>query len=205
MSKASDIIQTFKFELYCLDTETTGLDNSTNEIIELSIHRFSSGETKTWCLKSRNIESISTEALRVNGHKLDDLKHLTVQGRERYHDPAKVIAEVENWMLEDGMSDGDRVLVAQNPTFDMSFLQRLWKQEGCEATFPFGPRPFTIDTREIALFIDLLEGTRSEYYNLGSLIKRYGIKNSKAHSAESDTLATKELFLAQLAHLQKNK
>lgn len=192
----------FKFELYCLDTETTGLSHTDNEIVELSIYRFSDQSQRTWCMQPKKLHTIQADALRINGHKLEDLSHMTAYGKATYLDPMKVIPQIENWFLEDGVTDADRVLVGQNPNFDCQFLQALWRQENCSDTFPFGKRPFTIDTREIALFIDLLEGTRSEYYNLGSLIKKFGIKNSKAHTAEADTVATKELFLAQLDYVK---
>jgi DNA polymerase III alpha subunit (gram-positive type) len=192
----------FKFELYFADTETTGLDYMTNDVIELSIYRLSDNTQRTWCMKPKNYESIQMDALRVNHHKLDDLKHITKFGQETYVEPSKVIPKIENWFLEDGVSSGDRILIGQNPIFDLNFLQKLWTDEGCKDTFPFGSRPFLIDTRQLALFLDLAENTRSEYYNLGTLIKKYAIKNSKAHTAEADTLATKELFMAQLGHVK---
>lgn len=193
----------FKFELYFADTETTGLDPIKNDIVELSIYRLSDDTQRTWCMKPKNYESISLDALRVNNHKLEDLKHTTKFGQETYMEPCKVIPLIENWLLEDGVSSEDRILVGQNPIFDLNFMQKLWENEGSKETFPFGSRPFVIDTRQVALFLDLVEGTRHDYYNLGSLIKKYGIKNTKAHTAAADTLATKELFMSQLDYVQK--
>jgi len=192
----------FKFELYFADTETTGLSHLNNEIIELSIYRLSDDSQRTWCIKPAKYDTIQPDALRVNGHKLEDLKHQTAFGKETYKEPNQVIPDIENWMLLDGMAAEDRILIGQNPRFDLEFLQDLWRDQGSMETFPWGNRPFTVDTRELAVFIDLLEGSRSQYYNLGSLIKKYNIKNSKAHTAASDTLATKELFMAQLNHIQ---
>jgi len=189
------------FVIYFADTETSGLEVD-NEIIELSLYRLSDDQQRTWCLKPKRYDNISQDALRINGHKLEDLKHLTKFGQETYIQPAKAIAEIEMWMLEDGVSSEDRILCGQNVKFDLGMLQRLWEQENCKDTFPFGSRPFMQDTREIALFLDLAFGKRSKYYNLGSLIKEYNIKNTKAHSAAADTLATKELFLAQLKTVQ---
>ena len=90
--------------LYVLDTETTGLDASKNDVIELSIIRLATDEQRTWCLKPINFEDISLDALRVNGHKLEDLKGLTKDGRERYCTPNKILVEVENWLMEDGVT-----------------------------------------------------------------------------------------------------
>lgn len=192
----------FKFELYFADTETTGLDSLKNEIIELSIYRLSDDTQRTWCLKPKKYDTISMDALRVNHHKLEDLKHLTKFGQETYLPPSKIIPDIENWFLGDGMSSEDRILIGQNPRFDLGFLQELWKQENCSDTFPFGNRPFTIDTRELSVFLDLAFGKRSQYYNLGSLVEKYGVKKLKAHRATEDTIMTKDVFMAQLKLVQ---
>jgi len=193
---------TSKFEIYFCDTETGGLADDA-EIIELSLYRLSDNSQRTWCIKPTRPELIQPDALRVNGHKLEDLEHKTAYGRETYQPLFKVLPDIENFFLEDGMAAEDRILVGQNVVkFDLPHLERMWASQNCQDTFPFGKRPFCQDTQQIAILIDLLEGTRSEYYNLGTLIKKYGIKNSKAHTAEADTLATKELFMAQFKYLQ---
>jgi len=189
------------FQLYCLDTETTGLDYQKHSIIELSIFRFSDESQRTWCLQPKSFD-IEKDALRINHHKLDDLKHLTKFGRETYLDPKKALPEIENWFMEDGSAPEDRVLVAQNASYDLSFIMEFWKREGAQETFPFGNRPLILDTRQIALFLDLVFDRREEYYSLGTLIQRYGIKNTKAHTAAADTLATKLLLEAQIASVK---
>lgn len=189
----------FPFQLYVLDTETTGLSlEKGSEIIELSIYRINDDQQKSWCIKPKNYDAIQSDALRINGHKLDDLKWLTAFGRETYREANKVLPDIEMFFLEDNDAPTNRILIGQNAIFDLGFLQDLWKRENTINTFPFGDRPKIIDTLQLALFLDLLENKKSDFYNLGSLIKKYSIKNSKAHSAAADTLATKELFLAQL-------
>lgn len=192
-----------EFSIYVVDVESTGLSKEDHEIIELSILRLSDGEQKTWCLKPKKYDTITADALRINKHKIEDLKHQTEYGKQTYQDPSKVISAVEMWMLEDGVSSEDRVLCGQNIKFDCGMLEKLWAQEGYADTFPFGTRPFMQDTREIAIFLDIVNKTRSPYYNLSSLIKSRGIKNAKAHSAESDVQATKELFIAQVEYVRE--
>jgi DNA polymerase III alpha subunit (gram-positive type) len=187
-----------KFIIYVADTETTGLDPAHNEIIEISFYRLFDNSQRTWCLKPSNYESIQPDALRINGHKLDDLKHLTKHGRDTYQHPTSAIVEIENWMTDDGAAAEDRILVGQNPSFDIEFMQNLWIKQNSAETFPFGRRPFLIDTRQIALFLDLVKSERSEFYNLGSLVEKYGVRREKAHRADSDTRMTKDLFLAQV-------
>jgi|ERR1700722_694250 len=187
-----------KFIIYVADTETTGLDPARNEIIEISFCRLSDNSQKTWFIKPTNYESIEPEALRINGHKLDDLKHITKTGRETYRSAADVLVEIENWMGDDLAAAEDRILVGQNPFFDIEFMQNLWAKQNNTETFPFGRRPFLIDTRQMALFLDLARDERSDYYNLGSLVEKYGVKKEKSHRAATDTRMTRDVFLAQL-------
>src|ERR1035437_8023971 len=91
------------YKFYCCDSETTGLSSVKNDIIELSIYRLSDDVQKTWTIEPVSIENIELGALRVNGHKLDDLKLLTKFGRDTYREPKEVIVEIENWLQEDGV------------------------------------------------------------------------------------------------------
>lgn len=188
------------YELYVVDCETTGLDVYTHDIIELSMLRLRDGSQKTWCLKPFNLNDIETAALRINGHKLEDLKHETKIGRENYLDPNKVIIEIENWITEDGCPAENRVVVGQNVNFDLERFRQLWKKCNSSDTFPFGRR--TIDTMIWAFMMDFARGSMSDSYSLSALIKKYGIKNKAAHTAAADVVATKELFEAQLAELR---
>lgn len=190
-----------EYVLYVVDTETTGLDPFRNDVVELSILRMSDGEQKTWFLKPTNPENIEPAALRVNGYKLEDLRHETKYGRETYIDPAKVIVEVENWLAEDDVPSQNRVMVGQNVGFDNSMLEQLWTKCGARDTFPFGRR--MMDTMMLAFMMDYAENTFAEGYSLFGLLKKYSIKNDKAHTAASDVRATKELFERQIADLRK--
>lgn len=189
-----------EYTLYVADVETTGLDSRIHDVIEMSLLRLSDNVQKTWHLKPLNPDYAEAAALRINGHKLEDLKHLTKFGRETYRDPNEVLVEVENWIQEDGTPAEKRILVGQNVNFDKDMFDQLWKKCNAKDTYPFGRR--IIDTMQISFFIDYAQGTLADGYSLANLIKKYGIKNEKAHSAESDVKATKELFLAQINELR---
>jgi DNA polymerase III epsilon subunit-like protein len=195
------------YVIYVVDVETTGLDDRKNDIIELSLHRMTDNIQKTWHIKPINIDNIDSDALRINGHKLDNLLHKTKAGRDLYLDANKVIIEIENWIMEDNVPNTQRVLAGQNVPFDKGFLEQFWIKCESKDSFPFGRR--LLDTMTIQFYLDLCQESMLDSYSLNSLTKKYGIKNDKAHSAESDVKATKELLLKQIMFLKnilnKNK
>lgn len=189
------------YVLYVADVETTGLDSRLNDVIELSLHRMTDNVQKTWQLKPRADAVIDAIALRINGHKLEDITHQTKFGRDTYRDPAAVLVEIENWMAEDGVPTEQRVLVGQNINFDKDMFEQLWIKCNQKDTFPFGRR--IIDTMQIQFFLDWCKGEMMEGYSLANLIKKYGVKNDKAHTAEADVKATKEVFEHQVEFFKK--
>jgi DNA polymerase III epsilon subunit-like protein len=192
-----------EYVLYVADCETTGLDSHLNDVIETSLLRLSDGQQRTWCLKPINMDNIDIAALRINGHKMADLKWETKEGRERYREAKQVIVEIENWILEDGVPTEQRVLVGQNVGFDREFLTQLWTKCQAADTFPLGRR--MVDTMIIEFFLDWcktqLPGKdfkMAEGYSLSGLVKKYGVTNTKAHTAEADVKATGEVFGKQV-------
>ncbi len=189
------------YVIYIADVETTGLDAYRHDVIELSMYRLTDHVQRTWHLKPTNYETIDSGALRVNGHKLEDLKHQTKFGADTYKDPNKIIVEIENWVAEDGVPAEKKILCGQNIAFDKLMLEQLWIKCDSKDTFPFGRR--TLDTMQIEFFLDWCKGTLAEGYSLANLVKKYGVKNEKAHTAEADVKATKEVFEKQVEYFKK--
>jgi DNA polymerase III epsilon subunit-like protein len=185
-----------EYELYIVDTETTGLDPYKHDVIELSLIRLSTQEQKTWFIRPINVNNCDPGALRVNGHKIEDLRGETRHGRDAYMEANKAIIEVENWIVEDSVPNEKRVLVGQNCPFDKSMLEHLWNKCNSKDSFPFGRR--YLDTQVIEFFQDWCRGSMAEGYSLSNLVKKYGVKNEKAHSAAADTKVTKEVFEKQV-------
>ena len=190
------------YSFYFCDTETTGLDFNLHSPIEISLIRITPDEEqKLWKLKPINFESIDTSALRVNGHKLEDLKGQTRFGVENYHDPYKTIIDIENWVAQDNCPSEYRCLIGQNITFDINMLQQLWAKCNSKDSYPFGRR--YLDTMIIELFMDYCKGQFAAGYSLNNLVKKYNVKNDKAHSALADTKATKDVFIKQVDFFKK--
>lgn len=196
--------------LYCCDTETTSLSIE-GDVIEISMCRIiinndgtNSRDQKTWLLKAMNPKEIQDGALAVNGHKREDILHLTKFGKENYLLPEDVVADIELWMMEDGASSVDRVFVGQNPNFDISMMQELWRRCGSSTTFPFslerGNR--IIDTKQIVTLYDVCIGRRRLNYHLGSFVKCFGIKKGKAHQAAEDVRMTTDLLIKLLTPIK---
>lgn len=192
-----------QYVFYICDIETTGLDAQAHDTIELSLLRLgddSDNAQKTWCFKPLSPDTIDLAALRINGHLLPDLLHQTKEGRERYLEPNKVLVEIENWLASDDMPAEKRFLVGQNISFDKVRLENLWSKCGCKESFPFGRR--VLDSMVIELAIDYARGEFAEGYSLKNIAKKYGVVNSKAHTAAADVMATKQVFEKQIDFLK---
>jgi DNA polymerase III alpha subunit (gram-positive type) len=192
------------FSFYVTDIETTGLDSHLHDVIELSMYRL--GDTSdtaqmTWCLKPMTPETAEPIALRINGHKLEDITHKTKEGRERYREASSVLVDVENWMALDGMPAEKRFLIGQNVGFDKDRLEQLWIKCNSKDSFPIGRR--VMDTMIIELFFDFCKGDFAEGYSLNQIIKKYGVKNEKAHTAAADVMATKQVFEKQVEYFKR--
>lgn len=189
-----------EYSLYFLDLESTGLLDK-HDVIELSIIRSVDNVQKTWFIKPLTPETADADALRINHHKIEDLRGETKYGRDTYLDPNKVLVEVENFVMEDNLPTSNRVMVGQNITFDKRMLENLWRKCNSSSSFPFGRR--FLDTMVIQFFLDYCKGEMMEGYSLANLIKKYGVTNSKAHSAAADIKATTEVFEKQVDIFKK--
>lgn len=191
-----------KYTFYATDCESTGFSSTINDIIELSLYRLSDDTQKTWCIKPINFDNIEPDALRINGHKLADLKGETKYGIETYKDPNKVIIEIENWLAEDDSAAADRCLIGHNVPFDKGMMEHLWIKCNAADSFPFGRR--YLDTMQIALMTDYIQNSIDENYSLDigyslhQLSKKFSIKNEKEHSAAADTKCAVEIFKKQI-------
>lgn len=189
------------YVIYVADCETTGLDPHLNDVIELSCYRLNDDVQKTWSIKPINKNNIEAGALRVNGHKMEDLCHETKFGKETYKEASSTIIDIENWIMEDGVPTENRILCGHNVAFDKAMLEQLWIKCNSKDTFPFGRR--VMDTMIIEFFLDYCKEDMAQSYSLNALVKKYGVKNEKAHSAEADTKATKEVFVKQVDFFKK--
>ena len=183
-----------QFVLYVVDCETTGLDPVKNDIIEISFLRLSDNEQKTWWLKPTNPENIEVRALEVNGTNINDILWKTEAGKAKYRLAEEVLPEIENWIADDHHKIYDRVVVGHNVGFDFDMMRQLWIKSDNYDTFPFSKWENSIDTKQLALFFDWVEGKNNEKYNLSACIKKFGLEQRKAHGAIEDVKMTADLL-----------
>lgn len=203
------------YVIYVIDCETTTLTVGTQEggagdVIEISAARMIptkdggyEEEQKIWWLRALDPKSITDEALKINGHKREDILCLTPEGKEKYRHPLEIINEIELWIMDDNVSVMDRIFAGQNPFFDIVALKNLWKANG-KTEFPFAleNNNRVIDTKQVVVLFDICTGRRRKYYNLKSLVKSTGVKMGKAHRADEDVRMTRDLLMKLVKMIQ---
>jgi len=165
---------------YYIDVETTGLDSSLHEIIDLAII---AEEAKTgkvigeYCrkIKPMNIHSAQLKALEINGYNEDDWKDAV--------EPSEVIAaEIVNLLEIPG------IWIGHNPYFDKRFISNFLSKYGSGLSIPYMPM---LDTRQlsIAMFWPELTG-----FSLGAVRSHMGLGLHGSHVARSDAYICRQIM-----------
>lgn len=161
---------------YCLDLETNGLRHGFHEICELSILRTVDRTQLTRQVRVENPENSSFDALRIIQKTAQELKiGVTSQS---------VIADVEKFVGEDGLTPAHRCLVGHNIiSFDKKFLWHLWEKN--KKVFPF---ELYLDTIHMSRLYAKKNGIVKPKLNLQAACDLLNIKKVPGmHNAESDT------------------
>ena len=171
-----------------IDTETTGLDPSTHEILEVAVVRElchapynEPGDiTHRWCRKiaPKHIETAEPVALKVNGYTADGWA-----GAVPFESVASDLLE----LLKGG------TIIGHNPKFDTGFITAAFLAAGVEPKFSHR----TIDTTTVAYMAWGLDGKLK--LSLDNLRKHLGLSNEGAHTALQDALDCRVVFYRALA------
>jgi DNA polymerase-3 subunit epsilon len=167
--------------LIFVDIETTGTDPEKHEIIELAyiLVKQSGGgfeviEEREFKIKPEHIENADPVALRINGYD---------EGQWIF---ASSLADVMKLFSEKSRG---AVFVAQNVTFDYSFIERALTKTGMPNEMFYAK----LDTISMA-YAKLYKDPRAEKFSLYRLAEYFGITNAKSHTALADTRTTFEVF-----------
>jgi len=164
-----------------LDFETTGMSSDKDEIIQTGLALIDETGTvcSTYASYVRPSKPVPAEITRLTGISDDDVRSAP---------------ELEDMLNELVPMLQDVILVGHNVEFDGQFLQAALDRGGY---LPFTGR--MLDTVELAR---LLYPTQPSY-SLSSLTQTLGIDHDRPHQADSDAVATAELFLLCWSKLRK--
>ncbi|MCC6323358.1 3'-5' exonuclease [Candidatus Nomurabacteria bacterium] len=172
-------------KLAFIDTETTGFDPDTHELIEIGIVLvdqdwsgvrpvFTILEELEIKIKPVHIESADPISLKINKYKKEDW----VDAKS-----LKESLKILNTKIKDS------IMVAHNLCFDASFIDRAYKQTGIKNEMHY----LRIDTITMA-FAKLHNRDDIDKYSLRTLCEYFKIENKNAHTALSDARALFELY-----------
>lgn len=175
-----------KRNLAFIDLETTGLNPTKQEIIEIGcvvmrqaqcagrgakLEVVSEFEFK---VKPEHLELAEPEALRINGY--NDADWLFAASLEQ---AMKALVE---------KTEG-AIMISHNITFDWAFLQYAF----AKTKLPNKMSPVRLDLMSMA-FAKLYHDEKVQRFNLKALCDYFGITNEKAHTALADIKASIEIY-----------
>jgi DNA polymerase III epsilon subunit family exonuclease len=166
-----------------IDTETTGLDKSKHEIIEIAMISYVISEDgEKYVLKKlntkvkpRHIETASPKALEINHYNEEEWKDAP--------DISEVLPRVEE------IINGSQVLIGQNLIFDLRYISNAFEDNG----YKIPNYPAYIDTKAMADVLRKKKIITSS--SMDNLCKHYDIQFSgDAHSAFTDCERTMKVW-----------
>ena len=166
-------------DLVFLDTETTGLDPTKHEVIEVAIIRCNPQTITPWWewstkIKPERIETAHPKALAVNGYS-----------EEAWAD-APTFKQVAG-EIADRLRDG--LAVGHNVSFDLAFLQAGFDRARWKVRLPY----HKIDTVTLAYTHLVPKGLKR--LRLDAIRKFYGMSTTGAHTAIVDVQHTREAYI----------
>jgi DNA polymerase III alpha subunit (gram-positive type) len=127
---------------------------------------------------------VSLEATGRKRHELNaELNYST-------HSKLKMIPEVHEFLLKDGLTAEHRCLIAHNASFDRRFMHALWAK--VKLILPVN---FWLDTMKIARREMKKEGTKRPKVTLQATMEKFGVTSlGQAHRAKFDAQNLYQLF-----------
>lgn len=172
-------------DLLFVDTETTGLDPTKHELLEVAAIRcspdgqsiISAYEAK---LKPLHIETAEPKALQINGYTPEEWTD------EKCVAPEIVVDNLQKMAV-------NTVLIGQNVSFDEGFLSPLFTTRNMKP--PWGYHK--VDT--VALAWPLFLHTSMEGLSLAKICAFLGVAQMPTHRAAADVAACREIYLRLMA------
>jgi DNA polymerase-3 subunit epsilon len=172
-------------DLLFVDTETTGLDPTKHELLEVAAIRCSPDglniiSTYEAKLKPLHIETAEKKALEVNKYSAEEWTD------EKCTPPEIVVDNLQKMA-------GNTVLIGHNVSFDEGFLSPLFTRLGMKV--PWGYHK--VDT--VALAWPLFLYTPAEGVSLEKVCRFLGVERMPTHRAADDAAACRQIYLKLVA------
>jgi DNA polymerase III alpha subunit (gram-positive type) len=179
-----------------MDTETTGLDSKTQEIIEFACIVDINGkevDRKTWEIRPELWDNISPEALKVNKRTIPELKKFQLTQKQFLIEFIKFI--------KDYVDMNDKwdyfVIGAHNASFDKDMLYETFCRYGIQKRWDTIFRHQLIDTSVFPIFTHYMDKDQYNcHYSLKQTAQQFEVPfdKKKAHGAMYDTEVCRRLF-----------
>lgn len=178
-----------------VDVETGGFDHKVNPVCEICMQVVDDEgihlDTYTSRIKVYNNLVLNEEAVKKNG--------LSVEILERTGKPwVTVVNECEAFMNKYVPDDKNKLIfVAHNVGFDLGFVNDMFRR--ADKQFMKYIKTYT-DTMALAKMFG-----NTDYFNLESVCKAFGVKVENAHSAKGDVDAMRKAFCIMLSKMRNNE
>lgn len=178
----------FGDRLLWVDLETTGLDASRHDVIQIAMIVELQGNVVAKYearMQPRNFETVDDSALKVNGISMEQLRE--------FQSPNTVLEELRRFLYPyTSLNTRDKLIIAgYNVGFDLSFLKPLLSPLYPKWNYAFAYK--TLDVYAIVLADAIINSLDLPNHKLETMANHYGV-TINAHDAMSDIEATRNIF-----------
>lgn len=194
-------------KVFYFDVETSGLDPVRNDILTLSGLIEIDGEiVDTIDLKMQPFDynSISKEALEVNGLKLEEIKTFDepLIAKKKLE---KFFCKYVNRFKKNKTSEDKLIPAGYNVLFDIRFLEEFWKKCG-DSYFGAFIDYHKLDIAAIVLYVKYKGLLQFHGYKLTQIAEALNcVFKGEAHTAQADILMTRDIGNKLLEVIQVKK
>lgn len=165
--------------LIVVDVETTGIDPSTDSIVQIAsciLDPSDLQEERSFSSYVHPESRISPEAKAIHGLSQERLIGAPTLDQ--------TIREFDRFAPQDGL------LCGHNVAFDIAFIKNAYKKVGLQYVFDY----HSVDLWSLAFFILSARQASLASYDLSSLSRYFGVKRGTKHDALEDVRATADIL-----------
>jgi len=167
-----------KHNLAFIDIETTGLNLTKHEIIEIGC-----------VLTTPTLQVIEEFELKIKPEHIENADSVSLKVNHYNEESWKDAYNLEKAIKIFSKKAKDCIMVGHNVAFDSGFLEYTFNKTNLANNMHY----HKLDTISIA-WAKLHKEPDLEHFSLRELCVRFGIKNERSHTALSDARATFELY-----------